>query len=132
MSFSFCFSSFSDSSFFVIISSLFSCLVLSFSFKVLFFFNLFDFKFFLSNIFIVVECFFKVWKVFVFSFLIFFIFFVLVLSSLILNSDIVLFNIAETLFKSNSVFFRFFLKELFGEKILALFCSMLFFSNSSF
>ena len=131
MSFSFCFSSFSDSSFFVIIS-LFSCLVLSFSFKVLFFFNLFDFKFFLSNIFIVVECFFKVWKVFVFSFLIFFIFFVLVLSSLILNSDIVLFNIAETLFKSNSVFFRFFLKEVFGEKILALFCSMLFFSNSSF
>ena len=131
MSFSFCFSSFSDSSFFVIIS-LFSCLVLSFSFKVLFFFNLFDFKFFLSKIFIVVECFFKVWKVFVFSFLIFFIFFVLVLSSLILNSDIVLFNIAETLFKSNSVFFRFFLKELFGEKILALFCSMLFFSNSSF
>ena len=131
MSFSFCFSSFSDSSFFVIIS-LFSCLVLSFSFKVLFFFNLFDFEFFLSKIFIVVECFFKVWKVFVFSFLIFFIFFVLVLSSLILNSDIVLFNIAETLFKSNSVFFRFFLKELFGEKILALFCSMLFFSNSSF
>ena len=107
---------------------------ISFSFALLLlsFFNLFSLVYFFLKKFIDVEFFFKVWKLPVLILLIFFIFFVFVLSSFILKSDIVLFNIAELLDKSKSKFFLDFLKELFGDKILDLFCSILFFSKSTF
>ena len=103
----FSFSSFSKLFFLSTISGS-SSIFISFSFLLLLLFNLFALGFFVLNIFIVADFFFKVWKVWelpVLIFLIFFTFFVFVFSSIILKSDIVLFNIAELFVKSNSKFF---------------------------